>query len=291
MADIFPSSFIQDKAKLQDVFASEATTLGINSLDADRLLKLLPASVRASQAVKFSLGDQTWRYIFGESFHVGTSPAFGIPHQAPLVANLVRATAVADRTLTTPQRRSWWWQIDIPGKHLDAILEMLAVSNVSTDYNLTYEQSGSGLGNQKIDWLLVKDEHNFLLEVKNRPGPIAQEMTRIQSGATSPLGEPKTKFDALFKSTFSKFHPLPHPLHTQGVVLFLSLKISARRLEEFFYDRLQSTLDFVALAKEDKETGIRVDLLAKVPEIAGSVLSAFGWHEGANLMYSTEDSA
>lgn len=291
MTDLFPPAFIAAKAMLQDIFADEAATLGINAADAERLFRLLPASVRAAQAVKFKLGDPDWRYIFGKPFHIGESRGFGIPHQAPLVVNLIRATAVAESRLTPTQRRSWWWQIDTPGNHLDAVFEMLAVSNVDREHNLTYEPASLAVGSQRIDWLLnlnLKDEHSFLLEVKNRPGQTAQEMTRIKSSSrtTGPVDEPITDFDALFKSTYSKFLPVPDPSRTQGVMLFVGIKIPAARFEKFFNDHLQTTLDFIDLGKEDKETGTKIQLLARSSEVASRVLSAFGWREGADLTYN-----
>jgi hypothetical protein len=137
------------------------------------------------------------------------------------------------------------------------------------------------------------DAHSYLLEVKNRPGQTAQEMTRIKSSpdAIGPVDEPITDFDALFKSTYSKFLPAPDPSRTQGVILFVGIKIPAARFKKFFNDHLQTTLDFVALGKEDKESGTKIHLLARSSEVARRVLSAFGWHEGADLTYNDVESA
>jgi hypothetical protein len=118
-------------------------------------------------------------------------------------------------------------------------------------------------------------------------------MTRIKSNSpkTGPVDEPITDFDALFKSTYSKFLPAPDPSRIQGVLLFVSIKIPAARFEKFFHDHLQTTLDFVALGKENKGTGIKINLLARSPEVASRVFSAFGWHEGADLTYNDVESA
>ena len=294
MTDPFPPSFIAAKAMLRDVFVDESATLGISAPDSDRLFKLLPASVKSAQAVKFKLGDPSWRYIFGKPFHIGESRGFGIPHQAPLIVSLIRATVVAESRLTSKQWRAWWWHIEKPEKHLDAIVEMLAVCNVAPAHNLIYEPAGLGVGSQRIDWLLkMSDEYNFFLEVKNRPGQTAQEMTRIRSNpkTPNPVDEPITDFDALFKSTYSKFLPAPNPFSIQGVILFLGIKVPAAGLEKFFFDHLQTNLHFVALGKEDKETGIKTNLLARSPEVASRVLSAFAWHEDADLTYNDIESA
>jgi hypothetical protein len=198
---------------------------------------------------------------------------------------------VAERALTSSKlRRSWWSQLDRPAKHLDAIVEMLAVANVISDHSLTYEKAGLGVAHQTIDWFLkTKENGDFLLEVKNRPGQAAQEMMRIQttraSGTHSVLGEPITDFEVLFKSTSSKFKPLSDSSCIQGVILFLGIKVPATRLDAFFHDRLQANLHFIALGKEDKETGTCVNLLGASPEIAELVLSTFGWREGADLTY------
>lgn len=288
----FPPKFVAAQAQLSDVFLTEAASLGISSTDAEHLFKLLPASVRSAPAVQFVLGPD-WRYVFGKPFHLdGNSRGFGVPHQAPLVLDLVRATLVAEHVLTISQfRRSWWPQLDRPAKHLDAIVEMLAVANVSHDYDLAYEQIGTGIGSYRIDWLLkTKGEGNFLLEVKNRPGQSAQELMRIQKTSRTTIAhsnpdEPVTDFTALFKSTYNKFHSAPTSPCIQGVILFLGIKIPAADFANFFYNHLQTNLNFVAFGKEDKEVGVRVNIIATSPKIADRVLSAFGWREEADLMY------
>jgi hypothetical protein len=263
--------------RLLAVFLHEAACLGMNPADAERLFNLLPAAVQSAPAVKFSPGPE-WRYRFGAPFHLdGKAAGFEIPYQAPLVANLVRAARVAGRALTDPHlRRSWLQQVDKPAKHLDAVVEMLAVANVTPDRSLIYEYKGFVAGSQRIDWLLkTQAEGYFLLEVKNRPGQAAQEL--IQS-------EPGPDFEALFKSTAGKFMPISRSAYTQGVLLFVNVKLPGARLASFFREHLQTHLHFVALAKEDPAAGLRVDLLAASPQIAGRVLSAFGWREGADLI-------
>jgi len=288
----FPQSLITAKAKLIDIFINEAAHLGISQTNAERLFKMLPASVKSTAAVTFVFGPD-WRYVFGNPFHLsGDSHGFGIPHQAPLVVSLVRATLVAEHALTSSKlRRSWWLQLDRPSKHLDAIVEMLAVTNVTPDHSLAYEQEGLGIGSYRIDWLLkTKEDGDFLLEVKNRPGQSAQELARIQT--TSKEGvtklnpdEPSTNFDALFKSTFSKFLPTAVASCTQGVILFLGIKVPAAQFDHFYHDHLQTNLHFVALGKEDKESGVSVNLFATSAEIESRTLSAFSWRKDADLIY------
>ena len=289
MSHPFPPSLVSAEAKLADVFPEEAAHLGVGLTDVDRLFRILPASVKSASAVKFTLGPD-WRYVFGTPFHLrGRSRAIGTP-QAPFVASLVRATLVAEQFLTSKQLRQYWWRLDQPTKHLDAIVEMLTVWNISADSNLSYEQLGLGVSSHSIDWLLkTKVEGDFLLEVKNRPGQMAQELMRnqkdMEAGAQSITGEPVTNFEALFKSVSSKFLPISDSTCIQGAALFLGIKVPALLLNEFFHDHLQNYLHFVALSKEDKQAGALVNLLAISPEIANQVLSAFGWHEGADLTY------
>ena len=282
----FPPSFITAESLLVDVFHDEAAGLGIGRFDSEQLLKKIPASVRSTKAIKFVF-DQEWRYIFGKQFHFdGNSRGFGVPHQAPLVANLVRASALADRVLTASQFRRWWQQLDIPAKHLDAIVEMLSISNVALDHDLAYEQAGLGIGSQKIDWLLkTKEKGGFLLEVKNRPGQMAREMTRRKATSPSMPSDPITDFPALFRSTTGKFLPLNETEYTQGVILFLGIKVPATALDNYFRNHLQSHLHFIALGKEDKAMGISVNLFVKSTEIADHVRFAFRWSEGADLLY------
>ena len=286
MSHPFPPSFVTAESHFIDVFFDETVSLGISHLDAERLLKIIPASVRSAKAIKFVLG-QDWRYIYGKQFHLnGNSRGFGVPFQAPLIVNLIRATALAERVLTSSQFRRWWQQLDMPAKHLDAIVEMLAVSSVSPDHHLIYEQAGLGIGSQKIDWLLkTKEEGEFLLEVKNRPGQMAQEMTRSKASSTQFPSEPIADFSALFKSTTSKFLPLQDSTFIQGAIVFLGIKVPATALDNFFRNQLQSRFHFIALGKEDKQTGICVNLFTISPEISNRVRSVFRWREGADLTY------
>jgi hypothetical protein len=284
MSHPFPPSFVIAESSLADAFFDEATNLGISHVEAEQLLRIIPASVRSAKAIKFVFG-QDWRYLFGKEFDFdGNSSGFGVPYQAPLLVNLVRSAKVAERVLTGSQRRRWWQQLDMPAKHFDTILETLAVFNVAPDCHLEYEKSGLGVGSQKIDWLLRSKEGEFLLEVKNRPGQMAQEMTRMKAKSTSLPNDPIPDFFALFKSTKSKFLPIKDSTYTQGVILFLGIKVPATALENFYHHHLQSHFHFVALGKEDKEFGISVNLIASASEIADRVRSGFKWHEGADLI-------
>ena len=282
----FPPSFVITESSLADAFFEEATNLGISRVEAEQLLKIIPASVRSAKAVKLVFG-QDWRYLYGKQFHFdGNSTGFGVPYQAPLLANLVRSATIAERVLIGSQRRRWWQQLDMPAKHFDTILETLAVFNVSFDSHLKYEQSGLGVGSQKIDWLLKsKEDGEFLLEVKNRPGQMAQEMTRMKEKSTSLPNDPVPDFFALFKSTKSKFLPIKDSKYMQGVILFLGVKVPTTALQNFYHQHLKSHFHFVALGKEDKEFGICVNLLASSSEIADCVRSGFKWHEGADLLF------
>lgn len=68
-------------------------------------------------------------------------------------------------------------------------------------------------------------------------------------------------------------------------MVFLGIKLPAARLDEYFRQHLQGNLHFVALGKEDKAEGIRVNLLATSEDIASAVLSSFNWHASADLTY------
>ena len=289
MKHLFPPSLVAAEAALGDIFIDEAAGLGITRADAERLFMTLPAFVRSARAVKFALGPD-WRYEFGDLFHMDDgSRGFGIPHQAPLVVSLVRASKVADRVFAnSPNRRMWWQELDNPAKHLDAIVEMLAVAKVSPDYELAYEQKGRGIGSHKIDWSLTTNDRRFLLEVKNRPGQTVQELERIRStsrGGPKLSEEPLADFTKLFKSTSNKFLPTANASCLQGVIVFLGIKVPAAGLNEYFRHHLQDKLHFIALAKEDKDNGILVNLLATSEEIARRVLTAFNWQQTGDLIY------
>jgi hypothetical protein len=148
-----------------------------------------------------------------------------------------------------------------------------------------------GVGSYSIDWLLqTKEKGDFLLEVKNRPGQSAQELTRLQSRSKtiapkSNLGEPITDFDVLFKSSYDKFLPISMSSYIQGVILFLGIKIPADKLAYFFHSHLETKLHFVALGTENKDSGTRVILLATSPEISKQALSVFNWNDNSDLLY------
>jgi hypothetical protein len=272
----FPPSTVTAEAPLRAVFCAEAAALGMNPDDAQRMFEALPAPVQAAPALQFSSGPD-WRYAFGSPFHLAGTLSFRIPHQAPLVASLVRAVRVAQRAIATPQLyHAWWLQIAHPAKHFDAIVEMLAVANVAPEHGLTYEPPHSGIRRRRIDWLVwTKDQGNFLLEVKNRPGHLAQELLgRQPAGATT-----APDFAALFKSTTSKFMPVDRSVYIQGVLLFLGNRLPPAPFAAFFRDRLQANLHFVALAQEDKATGLCVDLFTASLEVEGRVIAAFRWRE------------
>jgi hypothetical protein len=288
MRNLFPPQFVTAEAQLTEVFVSVAAGFGIGHEEAEHLFNLLPVSVKDAPAIKVLIGDD-WRYAFGKPFHLkGDSKGFGVPFQAPLVASLVRAIRVAERTLTTQQfHGSWRRRLDMPAKHFDAIVEMLAVCNVASESQLVYEQLGLGAGPRLIDWALTTEsEGKILLEVKNRPGQPAKELSRLQtnSGAVDGImnSDPIPDFDALFKSTCSKFVPLPTSC-IQGVVVFTGIKVPAVGFESYFHDHLQAHLHFAALGKEDKESGISVNLIAISPGIADRVLTAFAWRNDADL--------
>ena len=287
----FPRSLVSAEALLEVIFMDEATGLGISRPDAERLFTTIPASVRSAPAVRFVFSPD-WRYAFGKLFHMNDgSHGFGIPHQAPLVLSLVRASLVANRVFASSANRyPWWQQLDNPAKHLDAVVEMLAVAKVMPDHPLVYEQKGLGIRSHKIDWFLTSNNSKILLEVKNRPGQTAQELTRIQSsskvsGTQTISDEPVTDFDKLFKSTAKKFLPTAAASCIQGAMVFLGIKVPVASFYEYFHQHLRGNLHFVALGKEDKEEGIRVNLLAASEKIASEVLSAFNWHATADLTY------
>jgi len=286
----FPPRFITARADLLEIFVSTAAGLGIDQQEAEHLYGLLPASVRDAPAVKMILGDD-WHYVFGKPFHLdGDSKGFGVPWQAPLVMSLVISTRLATQTLTTQQfYGSWRRQLDNPSKHFDALVEMLAVSCVASDSQLFYEASGAGIGASRIDWLLkTAKDGDFLLEVKNRPGQPARELSRIRA-ASKTAGrmtdsEPVPDFEALFRSTWEKFIPLPTSC-IQGVILFTGLKLPGAALENFFHSRLETYLHFAALGEQNPGSGLSVNLVTISPDISDRVLSAFGWHNNADLVF------
>jgi hypothetical protein len=60
--------------------------------------------------------------------------------------------------------------------------------------------------------------------------------------------------------------------------------VPAAQFAGFFHEHLETYLHFAALGKEDKDFGIRVNILTTLPEIKSRVLSAFGWQADADLI-------
>jgi hypothetical protein len=113
MSHPFPGSVVDTEAPLIDIFVDETAAPGINRSDAEHLFGTIPASVRSAPAVRFVFSSD-WRYAFGKLFLMDDgSRGFGIPHQAPLVLSLVRASLVANRVFASSANRyTWWKQLD-----------------------------------------------------------------------------------------------------------------------------------------------------------------------------------
>lgn len=283
-------SFITTEVNLKEVFITEAGRLDIGLVEAERLFNFLPASIKAAPAVKHNR-DSEWHYIYGAPFHLENKKIGKSSHLVPYVSSLIRATFTAKRLLTPINFfHSWWNQLDNPSKHYDALVEMLAVSNVTFDKKLSYEQAGLGVGSQKIDWFLETNSNgDFLLEVKCRLGQLAKEMERVQQvghdGKQVRASEPNTNFETLFKDTSCKFPPIANSSYIQGAIIFLPIQVPEVKFEKYFLDMLKNNLHFVAFGTEDYETSTKVRTYATTLEIAERVNLVFNWVSGAKFTY------
>lgn len=285
-----PKELLQRKAHLADAFRAEAPRLGITVEEADEAFRLVPLSVKESPTFTWILSPE-WRYSFGDPFTLGGTPvAIGTP-QAPAVGQLVRAIRVASRALTPEQLVQWLGQLSIPGKHADALVEMLAVANVPGSTVPVYEPPGMAVGSKRIDWFIPGGARGVLFEVKNRLGQLADELERLrphmEAGLPGIPGEPRTDFDALFRSTLEKFPPVNQAPHIQGVLLFPGMKLPQVELTQFFKERLAPQLHFIALSTD----GITVHLEAQSEPLAQAVLKALGWVLGADLLFQSAKGA
>jgi hypothetical protein len=286
----FPKELLQSEVHLIDAFRTEAQRLGLSSTEADEAFQILPPPIKGAPAFTWIFSSE-WRYYYGQPFTQGGAPvAIGSP-QAQAVVQLVRATRVALRSLTSDQLLQWLSQLAEPGRHSDALVEMLAVANVPAGTVPRYEQPGMAVGAKRIDWFVPTKERGVLFEIKNRLGQMAQEVERLrpqlEAGASFIPGEPNTDFEALFKSTYEKFLPINTTSELQGVLLFPGMKLPQPAFTNFFKSRLASRLHFVALSSD----GLSVHLEAQSEAVAQAVLQALGWKLGADLVFASNAGA
>jgi len=281
----FPSELLIREAHLVDAFAEESLRLGLTVQERDEAFGLLPLPVKQAPSFEWFLSPGQWRYYFGTPFtQAGTPVAHGTP-QAPAVAELVRAARVASQYLSPEALVQWLGQLANPDKHSDALVEMLAVANVPGGVTPVYEPLHLGTGAKRIDWLVPGSPRSVLLEIKNRLGPLAQELERLrphmEAGLSGVPGTPVTNFEALFRSSFEEFLPTEAATHIQGVLLFPGMKVPGLELSRFFKEKLSNQLHFIALSTD----GHTVHLESQAPDVASAVLGTLGWVPGADLLF------
>lgn len=279
-----PASFYTNSDSFEGAFRSEAIAFGIEPSVVDHIYQMVPASIKSSRAVKM-IFDDCWRYHFGNAYKLENLHASS-NLETPFFTSLIRAVLVAERVHAP---KHWWVELSNPGKHLDALFEMLAMSNVLPAAQLVYEPDGFGVGPSRIDWQVISENENILVEVKNRPVQIVNELKRIQNArlhGANLISEPITDFEKLFASTYSKFPPISESAQIQGALIFLNIKVPADKFASFYFERLQKYFHFVALGKEDNQAGITVNILSSTPEIVPVICSALRWKNSADLLYS-----
>ncbi len=267
-----PAPFVEHEQHLVDAFVAEAAPLGVSATSALESFKMLPQPLKEAPAFVFLVTGKR-HYYFGEPLRLsGQGGAVGSP-QAPSVENLVRAVLAARQWLSQAQLAHFLARLGDPGKHEDALVEMLAVSRVQDGAHLEYEPPGVAVGNKRIDWLIrTRGSAELLVEVKNRIQPLVKEMMRLQpgldAGQSAIPGIPPTDFEILFRDTADRFPPAASAKRTQGVILFLNLKVPQAELRHYFEAKLRPHLHFVCLTTDGVRAHIEADSETTAHEVA-----------------------
>ena len=281
----FPPEFIVSRGSLQEAGRATATSLGLSANDVEEAFRRVPVPLREAPAFT-SLFSPSWQYSFGDPFALSNgASAIGTP-QGPEVAHLLGVIHTAIRLLSESQLKQWFSALANPAKHLDALVEMMALATIRNDQSPIYEPENLAANCKRIDWLVpIAPDRGVLLEVKNRLGPLVQELERLkpwmEAGASSIPLEPTVAFTDLFKSTLAKFHPVGEAIHIQGVLVFLSLKVPRASLCTFFRTSLLEKLHFIALTAN----GRTVFIEAHTEQLKLQTLSALGWREDADRVF------
>ena len=145
--------FVESEQHLVDAFVAEAALLGVSATTALESFRMLRQPLKEAPAFVFRITAKR-HYYFGEPLRLsGQGSAVGSP-QLPSVEDLARAVLTARQWLSQAQLIHFLARLGDPGKHEDALVEMLAVSRVQDGAHLEYEPPGVAVGNKQIDWLI-----------------------------------------------------------------------------------------------------------------------------------------
>ena len=281
-----PAVIVTRERHLIDAFQQEAERLGIPAATSEKWFRALPNDVKCAPAFDWII-DTRPHYEFGSPLDIARD-GFGIGSpQMPPVEWLVKAVAVANEILSPSEQIAFRGRLADRPRHQDALVEMVAVFGLRGKIRPLYEPPGEGTGARSIDWLATGlPEGDFLVEVKNRVGPLAKEMERIRPHAEAGLsgipGPPPTDFNGLFRDTGDKFKLRVDSNRTQGALLFLNLKVPLKELHHYFIDILSDRLDFVGLTTN----GAGFHIEADSPGTNTRVLSAFQFTESDDAIFT-----
>lgn len=197
-------------------------------LSGNDLLSIVPSPLIDSGAFLDKITN-LWRYEFGIPYELDGSLLWGTDMWVP-VQSLSYALNVVNNRLNDEQKTLYLERLNVPGKHLDALYEMIPGYKVRPQIPIEFEVVGYGSGNKTIDWLIKPNEgKNILIDVKRR-------MVDLIHNMNNPDDHPKVKHDhsLLFRSIEKKFKSVDSKVQLQGVWIVTSIKQNIQELASAF---------------------------------------------------------
>src|SRR5712692_175074 len=164
-----PEVLVGGIAALPDLFVAIATSRRLPRERAKNAAGMLPEVIRSAPCFLDRLTG-LWRYDFGNPFDglPGDQIVFGT-HMYQPVERLFDVVSCAMWRLTPEQLADYLKRLGDPNKHEDLIVEFAPILRLGPEVAVTYEVSGYGEGDTKVDWLIsAQNSPPVLLDIKNR---------------------------------------------------------------------------------------------------------------------------
>jgi len=224
---------------LVDQIMLEAKELKID--DEIDLISNLPSPLIGSNAFLDKMTN-LWRYEFGVPYEFQGSLLWGTHMWVP-VTNLIKALLVVHNRLSDPEKEIYFKRLNIPGKHLEALVEMIPGDKIAIDVPIEFEVQGYGSGNKTIDWLIKPDEtRNVLIDVKRRMTDFIHHMRD-----TDEPDNVEHDHELLFRSIEDKFITVDSNEQLQGVWIVTDIKQNKDKLISAFHNLDASKVHFAIL--------------------------------------------
>lgn len=222
---------VAEKGTLRERLLVEANARGVSREQMERIISIVPCALIGADAFLDKMTN-LWRYEFGLPYELGKELVWGTHMWVP-VTNLFEALLCADSRLPDKTRIDYMKRLSNPGKHQDALVEMIPVQKIDPGVAAQFEVLGHGVGNNTIDWVIGPHYgRTVLLDVKRRTTDFIQHTEKIGSETIAP--EPTHDPALLFKSIEEKFKPADPTQFLQGVWIVTDIKQNEKKISATF---------------------------------------------------------